>query len=62
MWPTWSTVPLWWNRVMQVVLVSMLLAVSACSVPGHLLSTPSVQTAIEGRVGPQDSANGNGGM
>jgi hypothetical protein len=62
MWPTWSTVPLWRNRVIQVVLVSRLLAVSACSVPGHLLSAPSVQTAGEGCVGPQDSANGNGAM
>jgi hypothetical protein len=62
MWPTWSTVPAWRNRVMRVVLVSMLLVLSACSVPGHSLSTPSVQTSIEGRAGPQDSANGNGGM
>jgi hypothetical protein len=60
MWPTWTTAPTWWNQVMRVVLVAMILFVSACTAPGRSSSTPGALPSEAEYAGPKDSGNGGG--
>ena len=59
--PTLNTVPAWWNRVMRVALVFMVLWASACTGPGHASSAPSAMPSEGGHAGSKHSGNGNGG-
>jgi hypothetical protein len=59
--PTLNTLPAWWNRVMRVALVFMVLLVSACTGPGHSSSNPTGMPPEGGYAGPKDSSNGGGG-
>jgi hypothetical protein len=63
MWPTWETLPTWWNHVMRVVLVAVVLCVSAsaCTAPGRSISTPAVQPSDGGQAGAVGAGNGGGG-
>ena len=61
MWHTWKTLPTWWNYVIRVVLVSVVLFVSACTMPGRSSSTPSALPPEGEYAGPKDSGNGGGG-
>ena len=61
MWPTLNTVPVWWNRVMWVALLFMVLLVSACTAPGHSGTNPTGMPPEGGYAGPKDSGNGGGG-
>jgi hypothetical protein len=58
----WPTVPTWWNHVIRVMLVILLLFVSACTAPGHSRSNPSAHSLDGGLAGPLTSGNGDGGM
>ena len=58
---TLNTVLAWWNRVMRVALVLMVLLVSACTVPGHSLPNPPAHSADRGDTGPLTSGDGDGG-
>jgi hypothetical protein len=60
--PTLNTVPAWWNRVMRVALVLMVLWVSACTALSHSSANPSDMTSDRGYVGPMIQADGDGGM
>jgi hypothetical protein len=63
MWLTRETLPTWWNHVMRVVLVAVVLCVSAsaCTTPRRSGSTPAALPPEGGYTGPRDSGNGGGG-
>jgi hypothetical protein len=44
MWPALKVLPVWWTRVMLVVLVSVVCFISACTGPGHSSSAPSAHS------------------
>jgi hypothetical protein len=51
--PTWKSLPIRWNHVMRVLAVAAVLCISACTAPGHSLSTPSALPPEGGSAGSQ---------
>jgi hypothetical protein len=47
---TWNPLRTWWNHVMRVLLVALVLCASACTGPGHFGSEPSAsaETCLAG--------------
>jgi hypothetical protein len=61
MWPIWKGFPTWWNHLMQVLLLAVVLCISACTAPGHSRSTPSALSPEGGSAGPQEVGKDAGG-
>jgi hypothetical protein len=59
---TWNMFPTWGIHVIRAVLVSMILFVSSCTVPGRWSSTSPALTPDGGQVGPMIQGNGDSGQ
>jgi hypothetical protein len=56
---TWNPLRTWWNHVMRVLLVALVLCASACTGPGRSTSEPSAMPPDGGYAGMTNSEKGD---